>query len=123
MKKIQANSIHNACCISALYKCIVQLDFKRGVKMATRVSVDQFIHRAEQVCEKALKQLDEAKKQEHYNIIEYNQAQQQLNEVYSDIEKLMMSSNKQQKERLYRMQLQIGRIQNDMILDEQDLMM
>ncbi|WP_102345225.1 DUF2524 family protein [Bacillus sp. Marseille-P3661] len=91
--------------------------------MATRVSVDQFIHRAEQVCEKALKQLDEAKKQEHYNIIEYNQAQQQLNEVYSDIEKLMMSSNKQQKERLYRMQLQIGRIQNDMILDEQDLMM
>lgn len=91
--------------------------------MATRVSVDQFIHRAEEVCKYALEQIETANRQESYNTTEYTDAQRMLNETYNDLQKLMLSSNKQQKERIYRMQLQIDRIQNDMILDDQNLMM
>ncbi|NSL51345.1 DUF2524 family protein [Calidifontibacillus erzurumensis] len=91
--------------------------------MATRASVDQFIQRAEEACKYALEQLEIANQQEHYNTSEYINAQQQLNEVYNDIQKLMESADKQQKERLYRMQLKINRIQNDMILDQQNLIM
>lgn len=91
--------------------------------MATRVSVDQFIHRAEEACKYALEQMEIANQQESYNTTEYTDAQRMLNEAYTDLQKLMLSSNKQQKERLYRMQLQINRIQNDLILDQQNLLM
>ncbi|WP_458412165.1 YtzC family protein [Schinkia sp. CFF1] len=91
--------------------------------MATRTSVDQFVNQAEEACKYALEQLEIANQQEHYNTTEYTNAQTMLNEAYNDIQKLMLSSNKQQKERLYRMQLQINRIQNDMILDQQNLLM
>ncbi|EKN62871.1 Protein of unknown function (DUF2524) [Schinkia azotoformans MEV2011] len=91
--------------------------------MATRASVDQHINRAEEACKYALEQLEVANQQEHYNTTEYIDAQMMLNESYMELQKLMLSSNKQQKERLYRMQLQINRIQNDMILDQQNLLM
>ncbi|WP_017756176.1 YtzC family protein [Calidifontibacillus oryziterrae] len=91
--------------------------------MATRVSVDQFIHRAEEVCKYALEQLETANKQESYNTTEYTDAQRLLNETYNDLQQLMLSSDKQQKERLYRMQLKIDRIQNDLILDQNNLIM
>ncbi|HHY72618.1 MAG TPA: YtzC family protein [Bacillus bacterium] len=91
--------------------------------MATRASVDQFVNRAEEACKYALEQLEIANQQEHYNTTEYTNAQRMLNEAYNDLQKLMLSSNKQQKERLYRMQLQINRIQNDLVLDEQNLLM
>jgi len=91
--------------------------------MATRASVEQFINQAEQACKYALEQLEIANQQEHYNTTEYTDAQMMLNEAYNDLQKLMESSSRQQKERLYRMQLQINRIQNDLILDQQNLLM
>ncbi|HHW38373.1 MAG TPA: YtzC family protein [Bacillales bacterium] len=91
--------------------------------MATRASVDQHINRAEEACKYALDQLEIANQQEHYNTTEYTDAQMMLNESYVELQKLMLSSDKQQKERLYRMQLQINRIQNDMILDQENLLM
>lgn len=91
--------------------------------MATRASVEQHIDRAEQACNFALEQLELANQQESYNTSEYTDAQTMLNLAYNELQKLMLSSNKQQKERLYRMQLQINRIQNDMILDQQNLLM
>ena len=91
--------------------------------MATRASVDQHITRAEEACKYALEQLEIANQQESYNTTEYTDAQIMLNQAYMELQKMMLSSNKQQKERLYRMQLQINRIQNDMILDQQNLLM
>lgn len=91
--------------------------------MATRESVEQHINRAEEACKFALEQLEISNQQESYNTTEYTDAQMMLNLAYTELQKLMLSSNKQQKERLYRMQLQINRIQNDMVLDQQNLLM
>lgn len=91
--------------------------------MATRASVEEHMDRAEQACKFALEQLEISNQQESYNTTEYTDAQTMLNQAYMELQKLMLSSNKQQKERLYRMQLQINRIQNDMILDQQNLLM
>lgn len=94
---------------------------KGGKKVATRASVDYYIQQAENAIHYAHDQLVEWKKQEHYNQTEYTEAQSQLEAAYNDLQDLMLSANAQQKERIYRIQLQIREAQNDLVLDEQDL--
>ncbi len=86
--------------------------------MATRASVDDHIHRAEEVLTFAEKQLEEAKKQEHYNEEGYSQAQLELEKLAFDLDTLMQSGNQQQKEQVYRIQLQVREMQQHMILNE-----
>lgn len=89
--------------------------------MTTRASLNEHIERAEQALEIANEQLQEWKKQEHYNFEEYQQAQALLEDTHNNLEQVMLSANAQQKERLRRMLIQIRQVQNDMILDQVDL--
>ncbi|MDX8359222.1 YtzC family protein [Cytobacillus sp. Hm23] len=86
--------------------------------MATRQSVQEFIHRCEETLNFAEEQLTEARRQEHYNDYEFSQAQQQLENANNDLAHLALSCNAQQKEQLHRMRLQIQELQNEMILQD-----
>lgn len=86
--------------------------------MATRASVEDHMHQAEEAIEYAEKQLDVAKRQQHYINNEYSQAQFQLEQIDQDLSKLMESANQDQKDRLYRTQLQVRQMQQHMIMDQ-----
>jgi Protein of unknown function (DUF2524) len=86
--------------------------------MATRQSVEQFLQRCEDAIQQAKEQIKIGDKQEHYNFIEYTNAQQQLEDLVMDLAQLALSCNAQQREQLHRMRLQIQQVQNDMILDK-----
>lgn len=89
--------------------------------MATRDSVDNFIHKAEDALNYATKEVTEARKNEHYNQTEYSKAQIKLEAAHNDLDDLQNSANSEQKERIYRMQLQLRAMQNEMVLDEQEI--
>lgn len=89
---------------------------KRGERMATRQSVEEFLQRCEDVIRFAKEQYTEAQKQEHYNITEYTNAQQMLEQTVNDLAHLARSCNTQQREQLHRMRLQLEQLQNEMIL-------
>lgn len=85
--------------------------------MATRQSVEDHIHRAEQAVHDAEKQLTIAKKQEHYNESEYTKAQMQLEEVSQQLEHLLVSANTQQVDQIHRAHLLVQQTQQHMILN------
>jgi polyhydroxyalkanoate synthesis regulator phasin len=87
-----------------------------GDIMATRQSVDEFLQHCEDVIRYAKEQYTEAQKQEHYNDLEYTQAQQMLETAINDLAHLALSCNAQQREQLHRMRLQLQQLQNEMIL-------
>ncbi|WP_265605887.1 YtzC family protein [Bacillus velezensis] len=84
--------------------------------MATRQSVDEHLQRSEQAYEFANEQFITASKQEHYNDNEYSEAQMMLENAVNELNKLSLSANDQQRERLYRMRLRLQTLQNNMIL-------
>ncbi|MFN2747539.1 MULTISPECIES: YtzC family protein [unclassified Bacillus (in: firmicutes)] len=84
--------------------------------MATRQSVGEHIQRSEDAYEYALSQFETASRQEHYNEIEYSEAQQKLEDAVNDLNKLSLFSNEQQREEIYRKRLQLQTLQNNMIL-------
>ncbi|WP_077736175.1 YtzC family protein [Bacillus sonorensis] len=84
--------------------------------MATRQSVGEHIQRSEDAYEYALSQFETASRQEHYNEMEYSEAQQMLEDAVNDLNKLSLFSNEQQREEIYRKRLQLQTLQNNMIL-------
>jgi polyhydroxyalkanoate synthesis regulator phasin len=84
--------------------------------MATRESVEQFLQHCEDVIRYAQEQYNEAQRQQHYNDVEYTNAQQRLEEAVNELAHLALSCNAQQREQLHRMRLQLEQLQNDMIL-------
>ncbi|MED4453152.1 YtzC family protein [Metabacillus fastidiosus] len=84
--------------------------------MATRQSVDDHLQKSTDTYEYAKEQYKIASQQEHYNELEYTDAQQMLEDAVNDLNKLTLSSNDQQREQLYRMRLQLQDLQNDMTL-------
>lgn len=84
--------------------------------MATRQSVEDCMERCQQALSYANEQYLEGMRQEHYHDKEYAKAQQKLQDALSEVEKLGLSANDQQREQLYRMRLQLQDLQNDMIL-------
>ncbi|MFK4997365.1 YtzC family protein [Bacillus sp. N9] len=88
--------------------------------MATRQSIDHFLNRCESAILAAEKQYEEAKKQEHYYDVEFSEAQQDLEKMVIELEKLSNCSNAQQREQLYRKRLQLQQLQNQMILTDHD---
>lgn len=53
--------------------------------MAERQSLESYITQAEQAVEYAKEQLDQGMRQEHYNTMEYSDAQLQLEQAYNDL--------------------------------------
>lgn len=88
--------------------------------MATRESVDNLIAQCTETIEYAQQQYNESRRQEHDNQEEYVEALKQLENVYNELNKLMLSANNQQREQLHRMRLQIQQLQNSMILNHME---
>lgn len=86
--------------------------------MATRASVEDHVLKAVTAIEEAEKQLDMAKRQEHFNDVEYSDAQLSLEQIDQQLSEIMNSANQEQKERLYRTQLQVRQMQQHMILNQ-----
>ncbi len=86
--------------------------------MTTRDALEKFIMECEQTLEYAREQLIDGLRQEHYNDIEYTNAQQMLEDRYSELMAIYRSANAQQRERLDRMRYAIQSLQNEMILTD-----
>lgn len=88
--------------------------------MATRQSIEDCMNRCESAILYADEQYTEAMRQEHYYDEEFSEAQQQLDASVVEIEKLLDSSNAQQREQLHRTRLKVQQLQNKMILQDHD---
>lgn len=89
--------------------------------MATRQSMDDLLVKAEQTLEIAKQELDKANRNGYQMGEDYSNAQIELSSMDTEIEKMMLSANHQQREQLHRLHLQVTDYWNDMILDEKDL--
>ena len=70
--------------------------------MAERQSLESYITQAEQAVEYAKEQLDQGMRQEHYNTMEYSDAQLQLEQAYNDLQTMQQHANDEQREQLNR---------------------
>ncbi|MFC4321632.1 YtzC family protein [Litchfieldia salsa] len=86
--------------------------------MATRKSVEDFLAQCEDTIRYAQEQVTMRRQQEHYNLTEYTDALNLLEERGNDLAHLALSCNGQQREQLHRMRLQLQQLQNDLTLDE-----
>ncbi|MFD3448720.1 DUF2524 family protein [Microbacteriaceae bacterium 4G12] len=83
--------------------------------MTERYSLDQYIHQAEQALQYGKEQLELGMRQEHYNIMEYSDAQLQLEETAVSLQKMMHNANAEQRERVERTLAQLRHLQHQMI--------
>lgn len=94
----------------------MSFDLGGGLIMATRESMGQLMDECNNAIQYAQKQLETGSRQEHYNMNEYTQAMQQLENAYNDLSQMAHSANSQQREQLHRMRLQLQQLQNQMTL-------
>ncbi|PDY93083.1 YtzC family protein [Bacillus toyonensis] len=84
--------------------------------MAERQSLESYITQAEQAVEYAKEQLDLGMRQEHYNTMEYSDAQLQLEQAYNDLQTMQQHANDEQREQLNRARMVIRQLQHQMII-------
>ncbi|MED0987711.1 YtzC family protein [Bacillus paramycoides] len=84
--------------------------------MAERQSLESYITQAEQAVEYAKEQLDLGMRQEHYNTMEYSDAQLQLEQAYNDLQTMQQHANDGQREQLNRARMAIRQLQHQMII-------
>ncbi|PEM83041.1 hypothetical protein CN639_22580 [Bacillus toyonensis] len=84
--------------------------------MAERQSLESYITQAEQAVEYAKEQLDIGMRQEHYNTMEYSDAQLQLEQAYNDLQTMQQHANDEQREQLNRARMAIRQLQHQMII-------
>ncbi|AFQ28626.1 YtzC family protein [Bacillus thuringiensis] len=84
--------------------------------MAERQSLESYITQAEQAVEYAKEQLDQGMRQEHYNTMEYLDAQLQLEQAYNDLQTMQQHANDEQREQLNRARMAIRQLQHQMII-------
>ncbi|MGE7886349.1 YtzC family protein [Bacillus cereus] len=84
--------------------------------MAERQSLESYITQAEQAVEYAKEQLDLGMRQEHYNTMEYSDAQLQLEQAYNDLQTMQQHGNDEQREQLNRARMAIRQLQHQMII-------
>ncbi|KXY36278.1 MULTISPECIES: YtzC family protein [Bacillus] len=84
--------------------------------MAERQSLESYIAQAEQAVEYAKEQLDLGMRQEHYNTMEYSDAQLQLEQAYNDLQTMQQHANDEQREQLNRARMAIRQLQHQMII-------
>ncbi|EEK41907.1 hypothetical protein bcere0002_46860 [Bacillus cereus ATCC 10876] len=87
-----------------------------GTIMAERQSLESYITQAEQAVEYAKEQLDQGMRQEHYNTMEYSDAQLQLEQAYNDLQTMQQHANDEQREQLNRARMAIRQLQHQMII-------
>jgi hypothetical protein len=87
--------------------------------MTERESLEMFFNRAKQVIDHATEQNQLYNKQEpQIDAAVYSSAQQQLEEVYLDLQKISNSATPQQREEIQRTMSQILQLQSDMIIND-----
>ena len=84
--------------------------------MAERQSLESYITQAEQAVEYAKEQLDLGMRQEHYNTMEYSDAQLQLEQAYNDLQTMQQHANDEQREQLNRARMAIRQLQHQIII-------
>lgn len=84
--------------------------------MAERQSLESYITQAEQAVEYAKEQLDLGMRQEHYNTMEYSDAQLQLEQAYNELQTMQQHANDEQREQLNRARMAIRQLQHQMII-------
>jgi len=84
--------------------------------MAERQSLESYITQAEQAVEYAKEQLDQGMRQQHYNTMEYSDAQLQLEQAYNDLQTMQQHANDEQREQLNRARMAIRQLQHQMII-------
>ncbi|MED1636545.1 YtzC family protein [Bacillus thuringiensis] len=84
--------------------------------MAERQSLESYITQAEQAVEYAKEQLDQGMRQEHYNTMEYSDAQLQFEQAYNDLQTMQQHANDEQREQLNRARMAIRQLQHQMII-------
>ncbi|KAB2475344.1 YtzC family protein [Bacillus cereus] len=84
--------------------------------MAERQSLESYITQAEQAVEYVKEQLDQGMRQEHYNTMEYSDAQLQLEQAYNDLQTMQQHANDEQREQLNRARMAIRQLQHQMII-------
>ncbi|MCS6591839.1 YtzC family protein [Bacillus cereus] len=84
--------------------------------MAERQSLESYITQAEQAVEYAKEQLERGMRQEHYNTMEYSDAQLQLEQAYNDLQTMQQHANDEQREQLNRARMAIRQLQHQMII-------
>ncbi|AJH40027.1 TPA: YtzC family protein [Bacillus anthracis] len=84
--------------------------------MAERQSLESYITQAEQAVEYAKEQFDQGMRQEHYNTMEYSDAQLQLEQAYNDLQTMQQHANDEQREQLNRARMAIRQLQHQMII-------
>ncbi|MFQ6336299.1 YtzC family protein [Bacillus sp. AF62] len=85
--------------------------------MAERQSLESYITQAEQAVEYAKEQLDQGMRQEHYNTMEYSDAQLKLEQAYNDLQTMQQHANDEQREQLNRARMAIRQLQHQMIIN------
>lgn len=83
--------------------------------MAERDALDQCIQEAEQAVKYGQEQLELGMKQEHYNDMEYSDAQLQLEQAVLSLEKMAHNANGEQRDRINRTLIQLRQLQHQMI--------
>ncbi|MEH7457332.1 hypothetical protein CON65_05490 [Bacillus pseudomycoides] len=84
--------------------------------MAERQSLEEYITQAEQAIEYAKEQLDLGMRQEHYNTMEYSDAQLKLEQAYNDLQVMQQHANDEQREQLNRARMAVRQLQHQMII-------
>lgn len=84
--------------------------------MAERQALEDCINQAGQAMEYAKEQLDMGMRQEHYNKMNYSDAQLQLEQAYNDLQTMQQHANDEQREQLNRARMAVRQLQHQMII-------
>lgn len=84
--------------------------------MAERHAIERCINEAEQAMEYAKQQLELGMRQEHYNKMNYSDAQLQLEKAYTEMETMEHYATAEQRDQLYRARLAVQQLQHQMIV-------
>lgn len=84
--------------------------------MATHDQVRQQLQQVDEILQFAEGQLNSAKQVQGGDELKYDEAQQQLEQINMQIERLLASATPEQRDQLFRAQQQVNQMQNKMIL-------
>jgi hypothetical protein len=84
--------------------------------MATHDQVRQQLQQVDEILQFAEGQLNSAKQVQGGDELKFDEAQQQLEQVNMQIERLLTSATPEQRDQLFRAQQQVNQMQNKMIL-------
>ncbi|MFF2878954.1 DUF2524 family protein [Gottfriedia sp. NPDC057991] len=74
------------------------------------------VQKAKEAYDYAVEQLEIGMRQEHYNDIEYSQAQAGVEEALIELEKVANLANAENKDEFYRLRRQLTQLQHQMII-------